>query len=161
MELRTPYSHDNNEWSDRWTLTCKDKTRTQQQFKDSCNINKLFAKYLETGEMPQVINGLSYGDFTGIFDFATAMNAVRRGQEVFMELPARIKNKFDNDPQKLLTWLADKDNFDEACKLGLLEKRKPANDTGTPTPSAGPTQSPPGTPGTTPAAGPGETNKTT
>lgn len=109
-------------------LACKDKTLAQQQFKDECDINVLFGRYLETGEMPQVLNGLTYGNFEGVFDFQTAMNAVRTAEGLFSQLPARIKNRFDNDPQKLLEFLADPDNREEAQFLKLIEPKQEQTD---------------------------------
>lgn len=105
-------------------LECKDKSLAQQQFKDQCDINVLFARYLETGEIPQVIDGLNYGNFEGIYDFQTAMNAVRTAEGLFSQLPARIKNRFDNDPQKLLEFLADPANAEEAIFLKLAQPKE-------------------------------------
>lgn len=127
MFLKTPFNHNTNAESDRTGLECKDPSLAQQHFKDECDINVLFARYLETGEMPQVLDGLSYGNFEGVFDFQTAMNAVRTAEGVFQQLPARIKNRFDNDPQKLLAFMADENNRDEAVFLGLLNKPEPTN----------------------------------
>lgn len=120
--LRTPYNFDREKNSDDTGLHCRDKTLAQQQFKDECDINILFARYLETGEMPQVQQGLTYGNFEGIFDFQTAMNAVRTAEGLFTQLPARVKNRFANDPQKLLEFLADPENREEAEFLGLIDK---------------------------------------
>lgn len=146
--FKTPYNHDTNAESDASGLECKDPSLAQQHFKDECDINVLFARYLETGEMPQVQQGLSYGDFTGIFDFQTAMNAVRTAEGVFQQLPARIKNRFDNDPQKLLQFLADPENRDEAEFLGLVTKPEKANERGTQEVPASGTQAQPGHHGT-------------
>lgn len=121
--LRTENNYDADEVSLATALHCPEPTRTQQQFKDECDINILYSRYLETGEIPQVLDeGLAYGDFTGIFDFKTAMNAVRAAEETFTQLPARIKNRFDNDPQKLLEFMNKEENRDEAEFLGLVTK---------------------------------------
>lgn len=119
---RTPYNYDTDKASNEHGLECKDPSLAQQQFKDSSDINVLFAKYLETGEIPQITNTLSYTNFEGPFNFQTAMNAVRAAQEEFAQLPARIKNRFDNDPQKLLDFLDDERNKDEAIFLELVSK---------------------------------------
>lgn len=121
MHFATEYDRANHA---RPLLVCMDKTRTQQQFKDQCNINVLFARYLETGEMPQVLDGISYGNFEGIFDFQSAMNAVRTAEGLFSQLPARIKNRFDNDPQKLLEFLANPENREEAEFLKLINRKE-------------------------------------
>lgn len=120
--FRTPFNYDTNEAGNESGLACKDKSLAQQQFKDESDINVLFNKYLETGEMPQIEATLTYQNFEGPFDFQTAMNAVRAAQEQFQQLPARIKNRFDNDPQKLLDFLDNQENRDEAEFLGLVSK---------------------------------------
>lgn len=129
--LRTEFNYDRDEASKATGLLCKDKTLAQQQFKDQCDINVLFARYLETGEMPQIQEGLSYGNFEGIFDFQTAMNAVRTAEGLFSQFPARIKNRFDNDPQKMLEFLSRDENREEAEFLGLIPKQEISNETRT------------------------------
>lgn len=158
MNFATPYNIDANAWSDKTALHCKDKTLAQQQFRDECNINTLFAKYMETGEMPQVEQGLSYGNFEGIFDFQTAMNAVRTAEGLFSQLPARIKNRFDNDPQKMLEFLAVDENREEAEFLGLVNKPEKPNEPGKHAPGSPEVtqpnpQNPTGTKGTPTAQG--------
>lgn len=156
MHFATAYDlHDH----DRPQLFCRDKTRTQQQFKDQCNINVLFARYLETGEIPQVMAGLNYGNFEGIFDFQSAMNAVRTAEGLFGQLPARIKNRFDNDPQKLLEFLADPDNKEEAQFLKLIDKEPVNNEPGREEAAAGTTEKPAGSAGTERTAGSTETTE--
>lgn len=128
--FNTGYNMDGNEWSEKSALTCRDKTLTQQQFRDESDINILFGRYLESGEIPQLQDGLTYGDFEGIYDFQTAMNAVRTAEGLFQKMPARLRNRFANDPQKLLEFLADEENRAEAEFLGLVNK-EPINEPGT------------------------------
>lgn len=136
--FRTPYNYDQDADAKATGLKCLDKTLAQQQFRDECNINILFARYLETGEMPQIRDGLTYGNFEGIFDFQTAMNAVRTAEGLFSQLPARVKNRFDNDPQKLLDFMARDENREEAEFLGLVAK--PTQEQLNETRGLGPTQ---------------------
>jgi len=75
--------------------------------------------------MPQVANPPMYGDFTGIFDFQTAQNAVIHAKQQFMELPAKLRARFDNSPQKLLEFLDDPENRNEAEFLGLVQAPDP------------------------------------
>jgi phage internal scaffolding protein len=37
-----------------------------------------------------------------------------------MALPAQIRSRFDNDPAKLIDFLENEQNHDEAIKLGLV-----------------------------------------
>lgn len=41
-------------------------------------------------------------------------------QNYFEALPATTRDKFQNDPHAMLTWLGDPNNHDEARKLKLL-----------------------------------------
>lgn len=125
MKFHTPYNiEDPLKHSDATGLRCKDPTLAQQQFKDESDINVLFGKYLETGEIPQIDNLRNWGDTEGLYDFQETMNALVAAQQDFSQLPARVKNRFDNDPAKLITFLNDPENRDEAEFLGLVNKRQ-------------------------------------
>lgn len=121
-------------------INCSDDPgKTQQHFKDEVDINTIVERFGLTGELPQVVQVPQYADYEGIFDFQTAMNAVRHAQEGFMELPAKLRARFDNDPQKLLTFLGDEENREEAIKLGLVNKPQEQVVEETPQPTKQPT----------------------
>lgn len=101
-------------------LECKDPSLAQQQFKDEVDINSLLEKFKVTGQMPQNIVLPTYGDFRGISDYRTAIEAVRKADLAFMDLPADIRARFQNDPQKFLEFVSDEKNREEAQKLGLV-----------------------------------------
>lgn len=107
-------------------LKCEDPSLAQQSFKDECDINTIVERFRLTGTVPQLDQLPSYADYEGIFDFHDAMNAVRQANEQFMLLPAKLRARFDNEPQKFLDFCADEDNRDEARKLGLLKPEEPA-----------------------------------
>lgn len=106
-------------------VKCPEPSLTQQQFKDDADINVLLERFKVTGMMPQGVRVPSYGDFTGVSDYRTAMNAVLTAQQSFMELPANVRARFGNDPQQFLEFVADPSNLDEARKLGLAVSAKP------------------------------------
>lgn len=140
MKLKTAY--DNHDQASLDTaIACKDKTLTQQHFKDECDINVIVERFGLTGEIPHVVNIPTYGDFEGIFDFQTAMNTVRAAEEAFMTLPAKMRARFNNQPHQLLEFLNDDENRDEAVKLGLLNKPEPS-----PQPAPAPSAPAPATP---------------
>lgn len=101
-------------------LECKDPSLAQQQFKDDVDINVLLERFKVTGVMPQSVVLPTYGDFVGVSDYRTAKDALRKANDAFMDLPANIRARFDNDPQKLLEFVSDAKNRDEAIQLGLL-----------------------------------------
>lgn len=119
--LRTEFNYDMNEASLEAGLKCEDPSLAQQQFQEESDINVLVERFGLTGEMPASPTVPQYGDFTGITDFQSAMNAVLVAQSQFMELPAKVRSRFDNDPQKLLEFVSDDSNREEARVLGLLK----------------------------------------
>lgn len=135
--VRSAYNYDMNEASRKSGLHCKDKTRTQQHFKEECDINTIVQRFGLTGELPTTVQTPTYGDYTGIFDFQSAMNKVVEAQQNFMTLPAKIRARFHNDPQELLEFVTDESNRPEAEKLGLVE-RAPQPTEASPTPSGAP-----------------------
>lgn len=139
--VRTPYNYDADKVSTDTGLLCKDKSLTQQEFAEESNINYIAERYGLTGELPTVTRLPTYGTFEGVFDFQTAQNAIRAAQEGFMELPAKLRARFDNSPQKLMEFMDNPENLDEARKLGLVNaaQEAPAEPAkGNPSPEAAP-----------------------
>jgi len=118
--LRTPYNYDLNAASNESGLHCEDATLTQQHFKDECDINNILKQFNVTGLLPEAPLSPRYGDFTGISDYHSALNQVIAAEDEFMALPAQIRSRFDNDPAKLIDFLENVENKDEAIKLGLI-----------------------------------------
>lgn len=118
--LRTPYNYDLDAASNESGLHCEDVTLTQQHFKDETDINNILRQFNVTGLLPETPLSPRYGDFTGISDYQTALNQVIAAESEFMALPANIRSRFDNDPAKLIEFLENSNNKDEAIKLGLV-----------------------------------------
>lgn len=93
----------------------------QQQHKDAVNANRIVEKFERTGLMPPIRSGGVYGDVSEIGDYQAAIEQVARAEEAFMELPAKVRDRFDNDPGKFLEFVGEPANKDEAVKLGLIE----------------------------------------
>lgn len=106
-------------------LECLDPSLAQQSFKDDADINVMLEKFKVTGVMPQGVIMPTYGDFTGISDYRSAAEAIRVATNSFMDMPANIRARFDNDPQKFLVFCADDANREEAARLGLVPKPVP------------------------------------
>lgn len=119
--VRSPYNYDMDEASRESGLECKDESLTQQQFAEESDINVIVERFGLNGELPANPVMPQYGDFSAVSDFQSAMNAVLKAQADFMELPAKVRSRFDNDPQKLLEFVADSGNAEEARVLGLLK----------------------------------------
>jgi phage internal scaffolding protein len=118
--LRTPYNYDLDAASNESGLHCEDATLAQQHYKDECDINNILRQFNVTGLLPESTLSPRYGDFTGITDYHTALNQVIAAEDEFMRLPAELRSRFDNDPAKLIEFIDNSENKDEAIKLGLV-----------------------------------------
>jgi len=126
--LRTPYNYDTNAASNESGVHCEDASLAQQHYKDECDINNILRQFNVTGLLPESPLSPRYGDFTGIGDYHTALNAVIAAEDGFMALPADLRSKFQNDPANLIDFLADESNRAEAEKLGLVAPKIEVSD---------------------------------
>lgn len=137
--LRTPYNYDTIAASNESALHCEDASLAQQQFKDESDINNILKQFNVTGELPNAPLSPRYGDFTGISDYKTALDRVIAADEEFMNLPATLRARFDNEPANLIEFLENEQNRSEAEKLGLVNAKTeldnaPLVEASTPTP---------------------------
>lgn len=121
--LRTPYNYDTDQASNETALKCEGPGLTQQQFKEECDINTIVDRFLKAGEMPPTIPFPQQDEFMEAFDFQTSMNVLRRAEESFMELPAKTRARFDNNPQKFMEFMHDPNNAPEWERLKLVTIR--------------------------------------
>ena len=71
-------------------------------------------KYEKTGQLPPSNpRKPMYGDFTGVSDYQTALHSVKAAEGAFMALPADIRKKFENNPQKYIDFCSNPDNLEE------------------------------------------------
>lgn len=93
---------------------------TQQQFKDECDINNILKSYQETGTInhinrkPQI-----FGDFSDVKDFRESLELIQYATSEFMQLPAKVRARFKNDPAELVEFCNNPNNLEEAISLGL------------------------------------------
>lgn len=99
---------------------CVGPSMTEQHHANEVNINQIVSRYSKTGVLPSRSGMPRYGDFSGVSDYQTACEAVRAAESGFMTLAPEIRRRFENDPGKLLEFLADEKNYVEAVKLGLV-----------------------------------------
>ncbi len=114
------YDRDQNSADSRFVFT--GVSRTKQSFKDECDINNILRKFNVTGQLPVGSVQFQYGDFSGITDYQSALNAVMAAQDSFLALPAKVRARFDNDPALFVEFASDEANKDEMKALGLLRQ---------------------------------------
>lgn len=109
----------------------KPVARTKQDFRDECDINNIIKAFTLTGQISHISAKAATGVFADLpddLDFQTAMNVVARASEAFDALPAKIRDRFHNNPAEFLAFVEDPANADELVQLGIRDKppRAPA-----------------------------------
>ena len=118
--VRSPYNYDADQASKAAGFSCIGPSKTVQSFKDECDINVIVKQFGLTGVLPVGVRTPTYEDFTAVVDYHTAMNAIRASKDAFMQMPANIRYRFNNDPQAFLEFCSDDKNIAEARSLGLV-----------------------------------------
>lgn len=110
----------------------EEKTLTQQQFKDECDINNIVKRYSDTGILPVSTKVGAFLDVSNVQDYQTSLQTVYEAQKAFDALPSNIRSHFENDPNKLIAFIEDDANREEAIKLGLIQNKIPQTETQNP-----------------------------
>lgn len=117
------------------------QSETQEAFKEEVDINRVVALYQRTGNDQLLsVAPRPFGDDPRPTDYHTVMNRVAEFTQDFEMLDSKTRKEFDNDPLKMLDWVSDPENKQEAIKKGYLpasqnEQIKPSADaSGTPVP---------------------------
>lgn len=105
---------------------------TMQKFTDDADINIVLARFgvgdgsilpaldKMLAEQMKNIDPSYYGDFTEATDLKTALDRFQEAERRFMELPAKIRSRFNNRWEQLFEWVSDPANGEEAVAMGLL-----------------------------------------
>lgn len=118
MKFITPYNYD-DERNIAFATSNLGPTMTQQSDANEADINVIMARFGQGGTVPQVIEPGKYGDFSEAVDFRRAQDIIKEAQDAFLEVPANIRKRFDNDPAEFFQFANNPDNVDELVKLGL------------------------------------------
>lgn len=107
-------------------LSCEgDECRTQQHFAEECDINAIMKRYEQTGILdPALIDQRQavFADFSDGTDFMQIQDRLAAVRTTFEQLPANVRNRFNNNPAALIDFLADERNTEEAIALGLAAR---------------------------------------
>ena len=96
---------------------------TQQSMKNDCDVNHIMKRFEKTGMLEHVNRYQGdYGDFTSApMDYQDALDTVIQAQEMFMSLPAKVRERFQNNPGEFLSFMEDPATAEEQYELGLRE----------------------------------------
>lgn len=122
VKFRSANGYDTNEASDESAISEFEPTLTIQSEKDNCDINVILERF-NVG-VPAPLNKLPpielEWDQAG--NFQDSMNLIVAAREAFMEIPAKVRARFHNDPAEYLDFVYNDDNREEAILLGLIPK---------------------------------------
>lgn len=106
-------------------LDCSgDKGRTRQDMKDECDINRILKGFGVSGTVSHVMRSPGEYSFASALTFHESMEIIRKADEMFMELPGKLRARFENRPENFLRFVQDPANADELIKMGLRERPK-------------------------------------
>lgn len=135
----SPFIRSRYDQHDSVSFKVETPSMTRQEFKDECDVNIIVARHAETGlwdknlkpptRCPQFI------DIANAPDAMTAHNLFIQAREAFMSLPANVRRDMDNNPNELIAFVSDDNNYDKALEYGLVNKRPDPLPTPTPTPT--------------------------
>lgn len=119
--VRSPYNYDVMAASDQAAVAPVGESMCQQHFAEESDINTIVRRFGLTGELPSGLRAPEYGDFTGVTDYKSALEAVIAADEAFMQMPAEVRARFQNDAGLFVDFCSDEANREELGKLGLLK----------------------------------------
>lgn len=114
-------------------LETSGQSRTQQHFKDQCDINKIVARARITNTINHTAKTVAkYGDFTQYVDAPEAYDRIAKAEQAFESLPSQIRHEFHNNPKELLEFVyasqGDSEdaqaNFKKGVKMGIFNPPK-------------------------------------
>lgn len=114
-------------YSDKTGVDTGPETIVQQHFADEVDINTIVRRFGIGPSTPLGASAGVYGDFTGVSDYESALNTVRRAEQGFMTLPADVRERFDNDPGKLIEFAEgmSMDEFVSALEPAVMAPEAP------------------------------------
>lgn len=115
-------AHEDLDLSYSTAVDTGDEEITVQSYKDDCDINLIVSRFGVTGHLPVARSVPEYGNFASMLDYHDALNRLVEAREAFETLPAKVRERFRNDPGELVGFLQDEANADEAVRLGLIPK---------------------------------------
>lgn len=121
-EFRLPFVHYEDEG-----ISFPEPSLAKQSFAEECDFNAVLGKWERTGVLEH-INPVApqFVDVSNLPDYQAAMNTVISADAAFNALPATVRDRFANDPARLVAFLQSPDNEAEAVKLGLVVDKSEA-----------------------------------
>lgn len=99
-----------------------DVSMTVQSDARQADINFIVEQFGLTQQLPYGLSVPQYDDYSDApNDFHSAMNYIKDSENLFMQYPADIRSRFNNDPGQFLDFISNPDNRSEAISLGFVD----------------------------------------
>lgn len=93
------------------------KSLTEQHHAKACDINTIMARYLKTGLIEHISRyEPQFGDISEL-DFKKSLDTITRVESEFYELPAYVRDHYENDPSNYLAAVVTDEGLKELQSL--------------------------------------------
>ena len=100
----------------------KGESLTQQHFAHEADVRNIIKQYDKTGLIANVQKGVArYGDYSEVNEYREALDLVNNANATFAELPAELREMFQNNAGKFLEFATNPENNEKMIELGLKE----------------------------------------
>lgn len=108
----------------------KEPSITDQSYKKECDVNHIINKFMKTGQITHLArqSGI-YADVSNITDLQDSLSKIQLAQEALGSLPAKLRDRFQNDPQKMIDFINDPKNTEECIQYGLKTRTQVSEET--------------------------------
>lgn len=95
---------------------------TQQHFAHDADVRNIIKQYDKTGLIANVQKGVAqYGDYSKVNEYREALDLVNKANATFADLPAELREMFQNNAGTFLEFATNPENNDQMIELGLKE----------------------------------------
>ena len=102
---------------------------TKQEFVKECDVNNI-VKAFQPGTMHMLLQQYAaqgrFEELPDPLDYQEALNIQMEAEKAFLDLPAKVRERFNQEPGQFLAFMSDPANEKEARALGLLKPQAPA-----------------------------------
>ncbi len=100
----------------------KGESLTQQHFAHEADVRNIIKQYDKTGLIANVQKGIArYGDYSEVNEYREALDLVNQANMMFGQLPAELREKFQNNAGNFFEFATNPENEDKMIELGLKE----------------------------------------
>lgn len=123
--IRSAFNYDRKKASQNSKIYITQISKTQQNQKEDADINVIVKRFGLTGQLPTNVRVPQYGDYTSVTNYQDALNQVIAAETAFMQMPAEIRERFQNDAGQFVEFFSDEKNRAEGERLGLVLPKAP------------------------------------